>query len=266
MSLHIQSGRILASVFVAALAAACGGVTTLGTTGGVGTSGAGVTATPASGGCVDITVTSAALGCATDSDCTLITTGTVCSTGCRCGATPVNTAASDFYDTVVPADTGMACPCAFEGEARCVASQCTLCGMGMNEPPGCSVTTTVDAGAPDGASDGGTSTSDASPGDAVVVGSDGGLCVNVDLSTYDQSCSQASDCIVILTGDVCDGTCGCGGSPVNISGQARYDQAISGVSFAPCGCPAEFPPECVAGQCVICAPGSTDPGCAVVGG
>jgi hypothetical protein len=49
------------------------------------------------------------------------------------------------------------------------------------------------------------------PGDAggVFTEPDGAVCVDIDLSTYDTSCNQASDCISITAGTICGGDCNC---------------------------------------------------------
>jgi hypothetical protein len=177
--------------------------------------------------CVDFEPTLSDLTCGSDQDCALVRTGEVCKSQCSCGDTPVNAgAAARFASDTAPLDLA-SCPCAFEGEPRCIAGQCTLCGFGGNQPAGC-----ADAAAP-------------SPG------TDGGMCVDIDLSTYDQSCVRASDCIVILTGEVCSSECTCGGSPVNGSEQPRYEEATSGITFGKCFCPVELAPSCVGNKCVL---------------
>jgi len=81
-----------------------------------------------------------------------------------------------------------------------------------------------------------------------------GTCVTIDVTSYTTSCTQNSDCVSIATGTLCDGNCGCtGGAAINVSSQAAYQQAISGLTFGLCPCPAEFPPVCTAG---VCAPGN----------
>jgi hypothetical protein len=77
----------------------------------------------------------------------------------------------------------------------------------------------------------------------------GGTCVDIELSTYDLSCKQASDCILIQTGEVCSGQCSCGGQPVSASEQSRYDQATSGIRFVGCSCPKEVAPSCFENRC-----------------
>jgi hypothetical protein len=120
------------------------------------------------------------------------------------------------------------------------AAVCLLGGCGGksagNEPP---------AGSPDASTDGAASVADAgSLGDAA-------LCANIVLSTYDESCHESTDCIIITAGEVCTGSCGCGGSVISISGQARYEQAISGIVFAACPCPSGGIPTCVQGTCTL---------------
>lgn len=79
---------------------------------------------------------------------------------------------------------------------------------------------------------------------------DGGACVNIDLSTYDRSCTTTEDCIRIQAGTVCSDTCACGNASVNADGQARYQQTIAPLGPTPaCGCPNEPVPKCVQGQC-----------------
>jgi hypothetical protein len=96
------------------------------------------------------------------------------------------------------------------------------------------------------------------------VGDDGGTCIDVDTSTYDLSCQQASDCITVSAGRICDGySCLCGGSTINASGQARYEAAIA--SLRPtdagpfCECPASIAPHCLQGTCVVCDGLPSDP-------
>jgi hypothetical protein len=98
----------------------------------------------------------------------------------------------------------------------------------------------------------------------VIVEPDGAVCVDVVLSSYDQSCDQDSDCISITTGVLCS-ECLCGGSPVNKSGEARYqaqvDPLISRAGGLTCGCPAGAVPQCLDHTCTVCGPGSTEPAC-----
>jgi hypothetical protein len=155
-------------------------------------------------------------------------------------------AAGTRFQSATASLTLEGCPCAFAGESRCLGGQCTLCGLGTNQP-GCNEDggiTTIE--------DGGIFISDGGDFDTGISTEDGSSCVYIDPSTYNQSCNQASDCILIATGELCSGQCDCGGSPVNISEQSRFNQATSGIQFAGCNCPFEPVPECTAGgACVI---------------
>jgi len=86
------------------------------------------------------------------------------------------------------------------------------------------------------------------------VGSDAGTgCVNVDLSTYDRSCSSDSDCIAITSGVICPGNWLCSNATVNADGQRRYEQTIA--LLPPVGpnfhCRRGPPPVCVRGVCTV---------------
>jgi predicted small lipoprotein YifL len=109
------------------------------------------------------------------------------------------------------------------------------------------------AGSPDASTDGAAVT-DAGLGEV-----DG--CVDIVVSTYDESCQQDSDCIGITAREVCSGSCGCGGAVINVSGQARCEQAISGIVFAGCPCFIGPAPTCVQGTCALCGFGAGPPGC-----
>jgi len=76
-------------------------------------------------------------------------------------------------------------------------------------------------------------------------------CVEIDVSTYDRSCNDVSDCTEIPTGAVCDGSCECGGTPVNVSGEARYKQAVSGIVFDACHCAEGASLACINNQCMF---------------
>jgi hypothetical protein len=78
---------------------------------------------------------------------------------------------------------------------------------------------------------------------------DGGRCVNVDLSSYDQSCNQASDCVYVQSGEVCSGQCGCGNAVINAAGEARYRQATASIDWAECMCLDQPTPQCVDHRC-----------------
>jgi len=110
-----------------------------------------------------------------------------------------------------------------------------------------------------GSPDGGSGGSDG----GVYMAPDGATCVDIDLSTYDQSCAADSDCISITAGPICEGSCECGGATVNASEQSRYQNAIAPLASTRgvCGCFAEGIPQCVHGTCTFCSLGSNGSGC-----
>jgi hypothetical protein len=93
-------------------------------------------------------------------------------------------------------------------------------------------------------------------------GGGNGSCVTIDLSIYDQSCNQDSDCIVLATGQICSGQCGCGGSAVSSSELSRWQAATSSIRFAACHCTAEQTPRCVNHVCTACSGPNPPAGCA----
>jgi hypothetical protein len=98
-------------------------------------------------------------------------------------------------------------------------------------------------------------------GDAGVTIYDGGAstdasstCVDIDLSSYDQSCTKTSDCVEITSGDICPDSCLCGGSTINKDGETKYEAAIAGIKTEPCHCAAGPVPQCVHGKCSMPLP------------
>jgi hypothetical protein len=252
MNFRTDFTRIVAALLMAGLPSACGGKAfTVGAEPGedsgssTGDSGGWTGTNDGGSSCVDVTITPSDVSCGSDQDCDLIRSGEVCNGQCSCGDTPVNAAAASRFQTETASLKLASCPCAFPGEPRCLAGQCTLCGVGSNQPAGC-----ADSGITIYPIDGATVDTGSTEIDSGLSTGDGGTCVDIVLSTYDQSCTQAKDCILIQTGDVCSGNCACGGSPVNVSEQSRYDQATSGIVFGLCPCPAEFAPQCVNNTCV----------------
>jgi hypothetical protein len=108
-------------------------------------------------------------------------------------------------------------------------------------------------GAGAGSSSGGSSSGGSSSG--------GPGCVDVDLTTYDTSCSVDSDCVWITSGEVCPGYCDCAAdAPINQDGLARYQQAVAGVPTSACHCsPRPFGPRCVDHQCSAGGPDAGPP-------
>jgi hypothetical protein len=241
---------LLLAGLVAGLAPACGGKTLLGGDGDS-TSDSGTEIFPSTDGgstCVDIDVAPSDLACGSDPDCDLVRTGEVCDGQCSCGDTPVNLGAAARAQSETASLTLEGCPCADPGTARCIGGQCTLCGFGPDAPAGCN----EDAGVIT-IEDAGILIVDASESDSSI-SADGNTCVDVDLSTYSQSCVLATDCVLIQPGEVCSGDCACSGSPVNASELSRYEQATRGITFGDCPCPAQFPIECRGNMCVILPP------------
>ncbi len=200
---------------------------------------------PVDGGrCVAIDVAPSDLSCGSDRDCTIVRSGEVCSGQCSCGNTPVNAGAAARVQSETASLTLVACPCAYPGEPRCLCGQCTR-WLGPDQPAGCD-----DAGTT-AVEDSGTGIVDGGGPETAISTADGGRCVDIELSTYDQSCTQTSDCVLIQTGEVCSGQCACGGEPVNISEKPRYQQATSGIGFGTCSCPLEFAPICFEKRCIL---------------
>lgn len=183
--------------------------------------------------CVNVVLSSYDQTCNVDTDCVEITSGTICNGSCECGGSVINIDGQSRYQSQVAPITPSGCPCAYDGNPKCINHSCTLCAPGAG---GACEVTADDAGPP--------------PADAAA-------CVNIDVSSYDQSCMQSSDCIVVTDGMVCTGECACGGSLINVDGQARYEQATAGIVPAVCSCPAWGEPTCVQDRCVFCL----EPGC-----
>ena len=204
------------------------------------------------GGCVYINPAAFDRYCIQDSDCLSVTVGQICTGQCLCGGGAISSSEGPRYNAAV-ASIGAVddCPCVYEGPVVCVEGQCTQCpASGSAEQPGC----------PDNdggifvSSDGGSAT-------------DSGVCVDIDLSTYDQSCTQDSDCFVVTSGEICSGECALeGGSAVNVSGRQRYLAAVAPIEVADeslpftCAYPA-WTTVCAAGQCSVCTGGAVDGGC-----
>jgi hypothetical protein len=244
MSVRRSFALPIGSLFFIALVAACGGKTAQDTGQGAGAGDSGTTTgvkvATGGNGCVDIEVSAAATSCSADADCTLVRTGQTCSGSCDCGDTPVNGAAAASIEAATADLSLEGCPCAFPGEPRCLGGQCTLCGLGPDQPAGCSDAgvTTTDAGV--------TTTDDG----GVVV--DGGACVNIVVTAADIACSSDDDCTETSTGEVCAGECPCGDTPVNQTAQAKFLALDDAVGVATCECVASTLswPKCVHGQCV----------------
>jgi hypothetical protein len=201
--------------------------------------------------CVDIDLSTYDQSCDTASDCLPVAAGLLCTGECTgtCPNAVISKSEGARYDaatTFIANQTPqIACACPAEGFPQCVNHQCRSCdpnGAGISD---CS---DLDAQPPP----------DSAPPDA-------GQCVDIELSTYDQSCQESSDCVAIYSGTVCTsaGSCLCPDSAINQSGQARYDAVINSLTFTgpPCACPFFGSPTCASGTCVMCVPGSGTAGC-----
>jgi hypothetical protein len=201
--------------------------------------------------CVDIDLSKYDQSCNQASDCLSVTAGLLCpGKSCLCGGSFINQSEGAKYQAAVaPLGNSIACPCPAELAPQCVQNVCQACDLTSN-PSGCfnsDAQAPTDSSPPDG------DTSDTSL-------SDGGQCVDIDLSTFDRSCMTMSDCIEITAGTICTGGCSCGGSSINQSGQARYDAAINSIMTAACPCVFPGTPTCVQGECIMCnAPEGADP-------
>jgi hypothetical protein len=221
------------------LIAACGGLTASSpsdgrpSSDGGGSSGASSSGGSSGGGpgagatCVSIDVSTYDSSCQQASDCVYVAAGEVCSDTCDCPSALIDSAEVGRYDQAVASvlsangvSPGELCPCPAELEPLCMDSRCFVPGFGPEDaaPP------------PD------------APG-----------CVDVDPTTYDTSCAVDSDCIDVATGVLCADYCPCGGTLINVAGQARYWAAVAPVVTGQCGCVAEGVARCVQGECIRCA-------------
>ena len=77
------------------------------------------------------------------------------------------------------------------------------------------------------------------------------ICVHIDPSSYDHTCTSASDCLFVTVGTLCSGDCNCPGAAINVGEAARYAQAILPIRPSDCPCTALADPSCVNGMCVV---------------
>ena len=99
-------------------------------------------------------------------------------------------------------------------------------------------------------------------------GNSGSGATIVSVSNYDQTCSQASDCVEAVVGDVCGPGCvACPNAAINMNAAAKY-QADYQKAVAACvtppqqGCPGHCLAQtaCNAGMCTVCPEGCADAG------
>ena len=180
------------------------------------------------GTCVDIEPSAYDQSCKVDSDCVAISTGDICSGyDCACPNGAISAGDQARYEQAVSSvepGPGPLCECPALGSARCLESKCTF-----------SAITPRDAG-PDSAKE-------------------GGGCVDIEPSSFDQSCKADSDCVAIGSGDFCPlYECACPNAAINADGQTRYEQELSSVpraSGAGCECPALGSARCVQSKCAF---------------
>jgi hypothetical protein len=180
--------------------------------------------------CVTIDVSTYDRSCQQASDCVTISAGTFCDGECGCGGSTINADGQSRYAAQLASITQGDCFCPNEPTPECIENVCTICTGSPTDPPGCESIEPVEAG----------------------------TCVDVDLTTYDQTCRADSDCIEVTAGEICADSCECGGSAINQNDAQRYANATDGITTEACPCPYFGNPRCVAGSCAIC-PDPSDP-------
>jgi hypothetical protein len=222
---------VLLTLSFLGLAAACGGKVAGGDTAGDGGKGNGG---DSGGACVTVLPSAFSQSCNTAADCTVVQTGTLCQNSCDCGNTVISTASLTQYNAAVQSIDFSGCPCPSPAQPECVNGTCTLCEPGED----CDVTSEVDASA------------------------DANVCVDLEPSMFDTSCTTTADCLEVTLGEICSSGCLCGGSAINAMDEAKYEQAVAPVSQGElCACPYLGSPVCVGGTCIVCGPGTSQPGC-----
>jgi hypothetical protein len=89
---------------------------------------------------------------------------------------------------------------------------------------------------------------------ANLTGSSG--CGQADVVDYDTACQIAADCMPIVTGAICAGTCTNPNAAINRrSSSAQYEKDIGGEAAA-CNAPPLGPTLCIANRCVLALPTS----------
>jgi hypothetical protein len=182
------------------------------------------------GSCVTVDTSTYDQSCQTAADCIAVTSGQICNGDCACGGSTISASEQSRYDQAVSSIQTGTCFCPDEPVPQCIHDECTLQG---------------------------TSGPDSGPAP------EAGVCVDVDLSSFDQSCQLDSDCMDITAGKICTGQCACGGSAINVSSESAYEQAIAPVgNGTACPCPFSGQPRCLSNHCALCGVGLDQPaGC-----
>jgi hypothetical protein len=89
---------------------------------------------------------------------------------------------------------------------------------------------------------------------------DSGQCIEVDPTSFDQSCNLDSDCMAITAGTFCSGQslCTCPIAAIDVDGQSQYQADIQAVQSLGepqgCACPFIGSPRCIQNVCTLCGP------------
>ena len=131
------------------------------------------------------------------------------------------------------------CPiCAPPPSDACVVPVCNL--------PNCAVGSTI---VPQYGPDGCETCSICVPPDA---GS--GACSSISAASYDQSCTQASDCVAVYSGALCGDSCACANSAISTGAQSQYNSDLSASTYERCPCASPPPVACTSGTCAVATP------------
>ena len=171
--------------------------------------------------CVDIDLSTYDQSCQSPSDCIVVAGGRHCVGQCLCGGATVNRSEGARYQSAIAGLSPGVCGCPAEVSPSCLGNRCTLCSGTASDPPECAVT-------------------------------DGGACVEIVPTNFDQSCAVASDCVEIVPGTVCPDTCPCGGATIASKDLGRYQALTAGLLHGECPCPFLGTPTCVQNQCINC--------------
>jgi hypothetical protein len=77
---------------------------------------------------------------------------------------------------------------------------------------------------------------------------------SISATSYDRSCTQASDCVAVYSGPLCGNSCACENSAINVGAQAQYESDLSASTYARCPCPSPPALACTNGSCGLATP------------
>ncbi len=71
----------------------------------------------------------------------------------------------------------------------------------------------------------------------------------LEVKNYSQSCTQATDCVAVYIGALCQVCGGCANNAINVADKAKYDADAKTIAQ---GCPPRFGPQpaCAAAACL----------------